>query len=1007
MTRLLGLCVGLLGLTAAQAQDEQPAGPQALVQMELLLGSDRVMSESVSGTVWDVNPTAGRRLVQLPMRILPGEAGAGEMVLEEPALSFQGGRFLFWEIPDDQSTGSRGRTSEPVGPTDEELLDLEYLLTRGSDVDDRRGLDAGGDEGSGQSEVPEIAPRLARELFISQAGGVTRVAWEVARGFPGGVVKNGGEDQPYSLLLDRAQLEELEPERPERLTRNADESSREFTYRKRLADAEYRELAGTYRDLQKMVRALPDRFEQDLPETVWAVFEVNALASGWTLRGHESGPWTMDFDDWELLTTLASGRGGGRNASGEGDYSTEELTQIRQLAAMAGDPHPWTQRLLATAVAQSEFPGKAAPDDVVSKLLEKMLQSPDTLARNRTVYALAQVEPATPAVSQVLAASARETRDPAIQLAALRAELSLQLADAAPSRNGEATGDGVSGAINSVNAMLSDEDGADAGLVVEQFLVTIPDDEQTVTAVISGVRFDNLPKPRFDAAVAAVLRSAGEQPEVVGGWVNLQLLGSNDPSVVSRTLDLLARADEPAPILTPLARGLSGMVFRESESAEDAPLDLMITSGIPLDSANHSLFRLLNSGDPLLRKKGWLVLRHFELTDRPTSGSRRSNPATEADDSDPLAMIVDAGLSDPRSTPSSLVSFLARQSDAARADGSLLRVVVEGDQPASRHAARVLRGSERSFDTALREMEPDARETFANRVYEALGDGPEPVTGLMRDEAGGGRGGVIGWFAQELAAGELPDPSAWGEAAGGERNLMQAAVATDEQLAAGAFAALTAMAGGDRELQYKMFERFKDDRKTKTSDSMVEAWVDARKDIYTQRLRSAAGDYRLVMIVTGLAPAEGGVGRASDPILGSDPSVAQARAEGAAVVETSERTTLGVTRLIADGRAIRFSSGTPELGVPEDQLAIRITTPSQLKAFEVQQIKDLPLEESDEPLDLFPQDQGVWRGTMILRDGRDFELVMEPWGGADKSGTDDKKKSPTSGGSDLKNNPFN
>ncbi|MEM9418651.1 MAG: hypothetical protein AAGA25_06275 [Planctomycetota bacterium] len=1004
---MLTLCAGLLCTMVAHAQDEEPMGPQSQVQMELLLGSDRVMSDAVSGTVWEVTAIPGRRLVQLPMSIIPGDAGAGEMVLEEPAFGFQGGRFLFWEVPGGQSTTSGRASAEPIGPSDQELLDLMGLLVRGDDIEGRRDLGGPVEPAEALSEVREDAPRLARELFISGTQDQGRVAWEVTRGIPGGEVKNGGEDQPYTLLLDREQLEALEPERPERLTRNADESSREFNFRKRTADLEYRELAVAYRDLQKMVRALPARFEQDLPETMWAVFEVNALAAGWTLRGHESGPWTMRFDDWELLTTLASGRGGGGNASGDGVYTTDELTQIRQLANMARDPHPWTQRLLATALSQSDLLGKAAPDDVASKLLEVMLKSPDVLARNRMVYALAQVEPATPAVAELLAGSARETRDPAIQLAALRAELGLQLADANTARGGAPVGDGLAGAIRSINAMLADEDGADAGLVIEQFLATIPENEETDTAVIGGVRFENLPGPRFDSAVSAVLRSAGERPEVVGGWVNLQLLGSNDASVVSRTLELMARADEPAPFVSSLTQGLGRLVFGEGEAGDEASVDLMITSGIPLDSANHSLFRLLNSGDPELRKKGWLVLRHFELTDRPVSGSRRSTPATDSNEPDPLTLIVDAGLSDARTTPASLVPFLARQPDTARADGPLVRVVAEGDAAASRHAARVLRGSQRSFGTALNEMDAEARETFANRVYEALGDGPEPVSGLMRTEAPGSRGGVVGWFADELASGELPEASAWGEAAGGERTLMQAAVNTDEQLAAGAFAALTAMAGGDRELQYKMFERFKSDRMTKTSDSMAEAWADARKDIYTQRLKSAAGEYRLVMIVTGLAPADGGVGRASDPILGNDPSVAAARREGAAVTETSERTTLGVARLIADGRALRFSSGTPELGVPEDRLAIRITTPGQLKAFDVSEIKDLPLDEIEEPLDLLPQDAGVWRGATILRDGRDFELVMEPWVGAAKSGASDKKKTPTPKGGDLKGNPFN
>ncbi|MEM1028106.1 MAG: hypothetical protein AAGJ38_08485, partial [Planctomycetota bacterium] len=788
-----------LGLTAATVigQDAEPAdtaGPSAKVQLELLLGSDRVLSDTITGPVWDVAPTPGRRLVQLPVQITLGTAAEGEVLLEEPAFDFAGGRFVFWQLPEDPgaTTSRRGSTAEATGPTDAELLDLTELLSR-DDVSDSRGQSNVRNEPQAPVGLPEVAaeaPRLARELFLSVAAdGTPRVAWEVTRGIPGGTVKNGGETQPYALLLDRAQLDALEPERPERLTRNADESSREFTFRRRQADAEYRELATTYRNLQNKVRALPDRFEQDLPETVWAVFEVNALGDGWTMRGHEAGPWSMRFDDWELLTALAGGRSGGRNTTGDGDYSTEELTQIRQLAAMARDPHPWTQRLLATAVAGSALPGKVAPDDVATKLMQSMLKGPDTLARNRLVYALAQVEPATPAVAALLGESARDTRDPGIQLAALRAVLGVQLADVAGGRNaGPAVGDGgsggVQGAIQVTNGALADEQGPDAGLVIEQLLAAIPDSPETNSAVIGGVRFDRLAEPRFDAAVAAVLRSAGDHPEVVGGWLNLQLMGSSNPAVVGRTLDLLARADEPAPFVAPLAEGLRGLVFGPAEAGDAPAMSLMIDAGLPLDSANHSLFRLLNSGDPELRNKGWLVLRHFELTDQPQARrGRRGTPTDDDASSDPLKMIVDAGLENADATPTSLVPFLARQSDETRANGPLVRVVVEGDAAASRRAVRVLNGSERELGSALGEMEPDARETFANRVYDTLGTGPEPVSGLMRTDATSSRrgaGGLVGWFAEAVAAGELPEAAAWAEAAGGESSLMQAAVGQDD-----------------------------------------------------------------------------------------------------------------------------------------------------------------------------------------------------------------------------------
>ncbi|MEM1107766.1 MAG: hypothetical protein AAGH99_03655 [Planctomycetota bacterium] len=1000
--------------------DGQPADPQpavAEIDVDLLLGSDRVLSDTLDDPVWDVEPRAGRRLIQLPVSFLAGPEGQETTVFEKPVFEFPGGRFLFWSVPEPEMTRPTSRPSRsgplPQELTDEQLLDLAGLLSR-EEADSRVFADrAAAMIDEEEPEVSPDAPRIAREIFVSpgsvdiaEASPGGRIAWEVHRPIAGLSVKSAGDDQLYALRLDREQLLARQPERGDRLTRNADESSREFNLRRRVANAEQRELTLAYRDLQQAIRELPERVEQDLPPTVWAVFEINALGDGWSLRGIPAGDWSMRFSDWDLLTELA-GRSSGRSAAGDGDFSTEELAGIRRLTELAGDPHPWTQRLLSAALSGSDLPGRASPGDSAARLMAAVLASPDAVNRNRLAYALAQLDPATPAAAELLSDAARATRDEGVQLAALRAEIGVQLAELNGRNPGPAAGQAVVSAVVFTNAMLADENGPDAGRVVEEFLSAIPDTPETNTAVVGGLRFDNLPDERFDAAVSAVLQNAGTSPDVVGGLVNRQLLGSANREVVERTLDLLGRADEPAPLIEPIATGLQSLVFGPPAADRVAPPRPMIADGLPLDSANHSLFRLLNAGDPELRKKGWLALRYFELSDNGRSSAGNEGGA------DPLTTIVDAGLSQADATPNTLVPFLARQPDADRANPGLIRVVIEGDASAARRAVRVLRGSERSFGAELAEFDADGREIFANRVYDTLGDGPEPVVGLIRIETTGGRGGVVGWFADALAEGELPEAIAWAEAVGGERALMQATVGMDDNLAAGAFAALTAADGGDRELQFKMIDRFKDDRTTKTPDQMAEAWVAARQDIYTARLADAAGDYRIVMIVTGIGPAAGADGAiASDPVLGNDPSVITVDDADAAVV-TSQRTTLGVTRLIANGRSLSFVGGTPELGVPEDRLAIRIPTVSQIKAFDATEVQDLPLEDIEEPLDLLPEPGGRWRGEMMLPDGRDLELVMEPWGGAatpaDDSSSSDTRESespPTRSGGELQRSPF-
>ncbi|MEO1237797.1 MAG: hypothetical protein AAFX76_13505, partial [Planctomycetota bacterium] len=456
----------------------------------------------------------------------------------------------------------------------------------------------------------------------------------------------------------------------------------------------------------------------------------------------------------------------------------------------------------------------------------------------------------------------------------------------------------------------------------------------------------------------------------------------------------------PAPVVGPLAAGLRRLIFARPDQAAEEALPhsggggVMLTAGLPLDSANHAMFRLLNAGDPELRRRGWLALRHFELTDQ-AGGRGIPGAVPGAGEGDPLTMIVDAGLGRPE-TPGSLVPFLLRQPDTDRADAALVQVVLRGDVAASRRAARGLRGSERRIDDDLTALSADDRQRFADRVYDRLAGSPEPVTGLMRQD----RGSVVGWFASQVVSGELPPAAAWAETAGGEPRLLPLVMHSDEGLAFGAIAALTALAGGDRELQLEIIDRLKDDRTTATTTGLADAWADVKRDIYTARLADAAGEYRLVAVVRGIDPTA---------LLVPPPPI-----EGdAASTLREERTVLGVTSLDADGRSISLRSGAPTLSVPDDRLAIRITQPGELKQFGIAELEELPLEDVNDPLDLLPQDGGVWRGSVVLATGQTFELLMEPMGratparGASSGGTaaDGDRDRPTSGG-EIERDPF-
>ena len=46
---------------------------------------------------------------------------------------------------------------------------------------------------------------------------------------------------------------------------------------------------------------------------------------------------------------------------------------------------------------------------------------------------------------------------------------------------------------------------------------------------------------------------------------------------------------------------------------------------IPIDSAGHSIYRVLNAGDSELRSLGWKALKHFQVTPR-DNGRYNPNP---------------------------------------------------------------------------------------------------------------------------------------------------------------------------------------------------------------------------------------------------------------------------------------------------------------------------------------------------------------------------------------------
>lgn len=951
--------LGVLGPAGGQEAGgaETSEAPSALAAQSLclegLLGDVGAMRPAtLAGSVWTFEPQPGRTLVVLPIAVDPEVSG---VTLEEPAFSPQGSRFVAWMLPGDDA-GAR-RDAGARTPSDAELLDTERFLAPPQEGDPAQYAE----EQAPGYVLPEGAPRAARSLELVAGG---RVAWEAERALSGTI--QASSTQPtmvdaYRLKLDPAQVRAMRPERPARPPRTPGEDRRTYDLRVRQINAEFRTASEAFRRMSDAVRGLPVRFEAQRPGVVLAVFEVNAFGN-LILRGHPAGRWAVSPGDLEVVGRLAASSGG-RSGGGDGDFSAEAAADLATLLRVASDAHPWAQRAAARALAGSGYLTQAAadPGDPAVRVALALLDSADTAARRRAVFALTQVEPVTAASAALLALAAQKAGNVAVDAAAVRALLVVEVAGDQGHR-GTVDLPAVVRVLAVANELLAATDGPDGGAVVRELLAAtggaasggrggVPD--EVAPMLVGGLGFTGLAGERFDSAAVAVIEAAPRHPVVAGGWLNRHLLGSADPTQVHRTLDLLDGLSEPAPAGDPRSPRLEG--------------------GLPLDTANHALLRVLNSGDAELRGKAWRALPWFVLSD----GQRG---AADGDSGAVLEALLNAGLAR-AATPESLAVFLDRQpDDPAVGDAvtrALVRVTAEGDSGSARRAAGALLGSGRDVARALDALDADGRARFVARLYDRLEGSLSPVTGLIRAEGSA----LTRFLGEALGEGVLPPAAAWAEAAGREQTLFGYATGDDEGLARAAIAALAAQAGANTPQQLAAVGAFQGRRRALSPADFGAAWAAVRQVLFTARLAEAAGDYRMVVILRGRKPAAAdGGGLTSDPVLGTDPGALAGGTgnQDADAEEHQERWVLGVVELVADGGAVRLGAGTPAITVPDDRLAIRLPSPGDLKNLEVDELQDLPLERIDGPLDLLPDGQGGWGGDVDLVDGRRFELRLEP-----------------------------
>ncbi|MEM9413915.1 MAG: hypothetical protein AAGA29_00370 [Planctomycetota bacterium] len=963
--------------------------------------------------VWEIRPESSRKTVLIPIRVTPGVA---EYELSRPSIGLRAARFIGWYIPAPQGNRNNNRSEgEPFRVGDG--FDLESLLLgedaaatqddrgRGELSDQLDAIDAATD-GSGLDPVPDGAPRLARKITIHTDGSV---AWGMDRAFTGATLRSVGRNNLYGYKLDPESLRDAQPERPQPLTRNSGESGRDFSMRRREQQETYRADSTAYRELRDAVRELPEDFREPNAGVVYAVYDA-PLSDDWSYTGDDPLPWQIEQEDLDAIADLANNRGSGSSNGLDGRL----VETVETLTRLANTGDVMDHRAIALAAYQGRLADVVLRNGPGYRLLETLASSQDEQTRLITLGSIARVQPPTRASVQLLAEAARDASGDlaqTLQLASMRSSFRIEAGE----------GGDMDFLLTQVNNALSDRNGPPAAQVLEEMIDALafssPSQpsgrggrggaaegaDDAITTLIHETAFEQIGIDQIDDVIAMIIRRSPDSA-LAAGWLDVQLLRSPDTDWVDQTLVMLSQADSTSRVIAPLTGELRSLVFGASAAADSGEGPEIVLDGvIPLDSQEHGLVIALTSGEPERRALAWDVLRHFELIG---AGSAEDDAARQAFD-----RIVAIGLdvqSHPR-TPVSLVDFIDNQGDgvlAPQARAKMLELVAtpEIDAAAARRAARKIVGGGDDYRDALVALEPADRAASVLRVYSMLEGEVPPVVGLAGDP---GQEALVGWLAQSWQRGELPDENAWADAAGEYDALVQLAGSNDPVVAAGAAAAMVLRAGGTPEQQQQFIDKVA--ALASPSPAAVEsAWEPIRREIFAAHLSEAAGAYRIVLSVyeapqgAGVAPPvrDGGrgerqrdgdrgardgrggsaPGRVAEPGLGrggSAPPAASTPANAHRAAEPAATYDLGLVQMQVEGDDITLSVETLAVRLAEERLALHLDAVSALASFAAPGLDELPLSQLDEGLDLLPEGDGRWVGSLELPDGRVLEVAFQ------------------------------
>jgi len=978
--------------------------PLFALDLEALLTAPNVLTASIDDGVWTVTPrplrqrsSAGRRsatssdgfvrpahaqgvgiagrggtggqLLLLPLRIIPPAQPA---TLKAATLRVKGGRFVAWKLSD-------------------------HSLAPGANADPT--------DGPAPPQPSADDPTFVREVVVEPDGALR---WRLDRKVPGGELK--ATESGYDLKIDPKRIVTVvfnagfPPPKPTgELTREDKKRWRDSVadYHRATAQIKKQNAAGI-RAMTQQAKELPDEFVMAMPQRIWAVFDVGSPRGKIVVHAVGIPRWHIEYSHLRAMR-------GGTGVGAGGRFGTGGQTAARAMFAVAGREDPLSQRFVAHALSRSNQMAQIKVDDDMFRVVKKMIDSPDTEARQTVIAGLLRTAP-TEATNQLVAAAVPRM-DESAKLDWLRLTLGVPLDDesqvqpGAPEQPGrlrqrfmtriapmpvpprqsfttmspDSSGRAAL-AVAAANQLLQDPEGPEPQAIIE-LLVRHggPNDSRRKGGGLGGpmaddIRFDRLEGPRRDGAIGAVVRFAGTSP-LAAYWLDKRLLAdAADRALQRQTVQTLANAYGWHNAFTMTYERMADAMFGRAADASQVAA-VRIEAPITLDSAQHGLFSALLHGDAQIRNLAWRALPQFTL---PHSARGIPGQSSSGAEDEALATLLTVARSQ-RHPSRQVIEFLRRQPVQSQGTRALVSLAADVESPLSAMAGHALIGSRRPIGEVLSSgsFSPDDLHGFAQSVYGGDGEAPR-VTGLIRSDDP--QRPIVRWFADRVAAGRLPTSAEWGPKYGTTDQLVALAASSNAVIAEAAAAALAAYAGAGDDQVPAILKAIRS-----AGDSQpdrLEQWTQLRGEINARRMQESAGPYMLTLRIypapEGAAAlrARGPLGVPMVPLPGpmSYQTPGQAALEPPTNVPPEIDRDLGIVHLTVEGQTVYLGNQTVAASIPEDHLAIEIEDPNELKNL-VDDLGQLPLDELA-AIELLSFQQSDWRGVFVLPDGRTAVLLL-------------------------------